>query len=95
MEKKGYKQLEVFSLLPENGDILALAILPWPEPMNRDLAKRLIKLETVSSPSPLPIRMMSLSTRAGFYSNEFDAFTFPFIFTEEPVEMFIIYIVQG
>lgn len=93
MDKQNYSQLEHFSTLPKNGDVLMLAVAPEPEILHPELLNRLRVLNVIDAKTSFPLRTMNDDSFAGFYTSKVkENFTFlPFSFSSNPIlERFII-----
>jgi 4-amino-4-deoxy-L-arabinose transferase-like glycosyltransferase len=93
MEARGAQYLRSTDESPQPGDLVVRPRIAGLHDVAPRLRERLTLMETIEAPGRLPIRILSFSARAGFYSQHWGLL--PFALSQEPLERFDVYRVSS
>jgi hypothetical protein len=93
MEARGGRYLRSTDESPQPGDLVVRPRIAGLHEVAPRLRERLTLAETIEAPGRLPLRLLSFSARAGFYSQHWGLL--PFAFSREPLERFDVYRVSS
>lgn len=95
MEKNGYKALEINEKAVKKGDIIIIPTLPDNQSLPLCLNNRLEVIDKLYFNARIPVMVLNNMAKAGFYTNYLNtACLLPYFFSIQPLEQFIILLVN-